>query len=218
MNLKYLFCIGVFFIISSQTFAQRGRGDQSYLGVTGGLSIFNILTDDLVTKPGQGFAGGFVTRGGYFNDFDMVYGLNFQNSKLNVEGQETPTSKTEDIGYTIQGVQIYLFGSYNLIVNHLSVEFGPVFGINGKMKLDDEELKDYYLSKHTGLQAEDIQNISKFDFRLAGGLTAGFQHFRLNAQYQYGLTNSLGKLNKENLKTEFKGNSSTIFLGAVVYF
>ncbi len=219
MKFKQSLFLSLFVLISYQISAQQNFGGQNYLGITGGMTTYDIQTGDLVTKPGSGFAGGFTTRGAFFNDFDLVYGLSFQNSKLKVEGRESQFSKAEDIGYTVQGVNINFFGSYNIIVSHLSVEFGPVFGINGKMNLDDKEMEDYLLSGYNTTTAKDIQDISKFDFRLAGGLTAGFEHFRFNAQYQYGLTNALGKLNDQNLEnTNFKGNSSTIFLGAVIYF
>lgn len=110
-------------------------------------------------------------------------------------------------------------GSYNIIVKHLSLEFGPVFNINGKLRLDNDKFKDYVLTGYETLSAEDIQDISKFNVHLAGGITAGLEHFRVFGQYQYGLTNMLGKLNSKDLeKKNFKGNSSTIIVGAVIYF
>ena len=56
------------------------------------------------------------------------------------------------------------------------------------------------------------------------GLSAGISHFRLRAQYIYGFTNMLGKLNKNNLETlgnsesKFKGNQSMLAFTAMITF
>ena len=87
------------------------------------------------------------------------------------------------------------------------------------MKLDSERLQDYILEGYSTLRAQDIQDISRINFRVAGGLTAGLRSFRVSALYQYGVTNMLGKLNDKSLeKTTFKGNSSTIIFAATLYF
>src|SRR5690606_29422115 len=183
----------------------------------GGITFFDIQTDDLVTKQQTGFTSGFTTRGAFRNNFDLIYGVSFQSASIAVEGSFS--TDTQNIGYTIQGAQINFLGSYNIIKKHLSVDFGPVFGINGKMKLDKEEYQDYVLSGYSTLTAKDIQEISRFNVRLAGGITAGLEHFRISAQYQYGVTNMLGKLNSKNLENEnFKGHGSTIILMGIIYF
>src|SRR5690606_40074621 len=83
-----------------------------------------------------------------------------------------PTRRSSDL---IQGAQINFLGSYNIIKKHLSIEFGPVFDINGKMKLDQDEYEDYILTGYNTLTAKNIQEISRFNVRLAGGITAGLR-------------------------------------------
>jgi len=219
MNFKQLIFVSFCLFFFQQTFAQRNYKGYNFLGIQGGITFFDIQTDDLVTKQKEGFTAGFTTRGAFRNDFDLVYGISFHSSSLGVEGSSLLGTDTQDIGYTIQGAQINFLGSYNIIVKHLSIEFGPVFNINGKMKLDKDEYENYVLTGYNTLTAKDIQEISRFNARLAGGLTAGLEHFRISAQYQYGLTNMLGGLNGKNLENEdFKGHSSTIILAGVIYF
>lgn len=219
MKLKNTAILFFLIFISYQTYSQRHYSGQNYIGLTGGLTIFDIQTDDFVTKSKGGFMGGFAARGAFHNDFDLIYGITFQNANIAVEGQPSFGSGTEEIEYTIQGAQINILGSYNIVVDHLSIEFGPVFNLNGKMKLKDDEYEDYILKGHTTTTAKDIQEISQFDFRVLGGITAGMRHFRLTAQYHYGVTNILGKLNDQGLeKSDFKGNTSTIVVAAIVYF
>jgi len=218
MSLKKLIFATLFLFSIQQSFAQRNYDGYNFLGIQGGITFFDIITDDLVTQQKEGFTAGFTTRGAFRNDFDLIYGLSFQSASVGVEGRGL-LDNTENIGYTIQGVQLNFLGSYNIIVKHLSLEFGPIFDINGKMKLEDDKYEDYILTGYNTLTAADIQDISKFNVRLAGGLTAGLEHFRVSAQYQYGVTNMLGSLNDKGLENEdFKGNSSTIVLAAVIYF
>ena len=217
MNFKRLIFASFCLFFFQQTFAQRNYEGYNFLGIQGGISFFDIQTDDLVTKQEMGFTAGFTTRGAFRNDFDLIYGLSFQNSSVGVEG--SLGGDTQNISYTIQGAQINFLGSYNIVVKHLSIEFGPVFSINGKMKLDRDEYEDYILTGYQELTAKDIQDISRFNVRLAAGLTTGLEHFRISAQYQYGLTNILGGLNGNDLENDnFKGNSSTIIVSGVIYF
>ncbi|CAM3341088.1 outer membrane beta-barrel protein [Aequorivita lipolytica] len=219
MNLKNLIFATFFLFVFQQTFAQRNYEGYNFFGLQGGITFFDIHTDDLVTEQREGFTAGFTTRGAFRNNFDLIYGLSFQSATVGVEGRESFGTKTQNIGYTIQGVQLNFLGSYNIIVKHLSFEFGPVFDLNGKMKLDDSKFEGYILTGYKKLTAKDIQEISRFNVRLAGGLTAGLEHFRISAQYQYGVTNILGGLNSKDLENDnFKGNSSTIIVAGVIYF
>ncbi|WP_347373615.1 outer membrane beta-barrel protein [Aequorivita sp. Q41] len=219
MNFKLVLFASFSLLIFTQSFAQRNYDGSNFLGIQGGLSFFDIQTDDLVTQQRQGFSAGFTTRGAFRNDFDLIYGLSFQNASVGVEGSAVLENDTQNIGYTIQGAQLNFLGSYNIVVKHLSIEFGPVLNINSKMKLDNEKFEEYILTGYNAITANDIQEISRFNVRLAGGLTAGLEHFRLSAQYQYGLTNILGKLNDKGLENKnFKGNSTTIIVAGVIYF
>jgi len=219
MNLKTCYISIFAFIFLQQLYAQRNFNGSNFLGVQGGVTSFDIKTDDLVTNQQTGFIAGFTTRGAFRNNFDLIYGLSFQSASIEVESSGVLGINSQNIGYTVKGVQINFLGSYNLVPKHLSIEFGPVVNINGKLKLDDDKFKDLILSGYETLSAKDIQDISKFNFHLAGGLTAGLEQFRVYGQYQYGLTNMLGKLNDKDLENkDFKGNSSTVIFGAVVYF
>jgi hypothetical protein len=219
MSLKKLFFVTLCFLFFQQTIAQRNYRGYNLLGITGGITFFDINTDDLVTSSKEGFVAGFTSRGAFRNDFDLIYGLSFQSAKVAVEGNNITGTSLQNIGYTIQGVQLNFLGSYNFIKKHLSIEFGPVFNINGKMKLDQDEYENYILSGYNTTTAKDIENISKFNIRAAAGLTAGLENFRLSAQYQYGVTNMLSALNSRNLENDdFNGHSSTIVVSGVIYF
>ncbi|MBT0607137.1 PorT family protein [Aequorivita echinoideorum] len=217
MKLKnFIFAVAIL-LISQSISAQRNYGGYNFLGITGGLTFFDINTDDFVTSQSTGFMAGFSARGAFRNDFDLIYGLTVQNSQVSI--QASNAASTQFVDYSLLGAQIHFMGSYNIVVKHLSIEFGPVLNVNGKLNLEQEQFEDYVITGYNELRAQDILDISKIDFRVAAGITAGFEHFRISGQYQYGVTNMLNNLNEQNLEiNDFKGNSSTLIVSGVIYF
>ena len=221
MSLKSVLIVTLSLVIFQQSYSQRNYEDYNRIGITGGFTFFDITTSDLTTEQGQGFEGGFTTRGAFRGPFDLIYGISFFNSSIGVKGSvdANGAGDTQFIDYQIQAAQIGLLGSLNIVKHHLSLEFGPIVNINGKMKLDTDRYKDYILDGYTTLRAQDIQEINRINFRVAGGISAGLRSFRVGAMYQYGLTNILDRLNDEKFeKTSFKGKSSTIIFNATLYF
>ena len=221
MSLKSVLIVTLSLVIFQQSYSQRNYEDYNRIGITGGFTLFDITTSDLTTEQGQGFEGGFTTRGAFRGPFDLIYGISFFNSSIRVKGSvgANGAGDTQFIDYQIQAAQIGFLGSLNIVKHHLSLEFGPIANINGKMKLDTDRYKDYILDGYTTLRAQDIQDINRINFRVAGGLTAGLRSFRVSAMYQYGLTNILDRLNDKELeKTSFKGKSSTLIFSATLYF
>ncbi|MAZ72007.1 MAG: hypothetical protein CMC70_02565 [Flavobacteriaceae bacterium] len=220
MSLKKLLLVTILIISFSTTYAQRNYDDYNKLGFQGGISLFDINTSNFVTEQRTGFGGGFTTRGAFRNNFDLIYGITFFSNKVGIFGSENGLgAKRQAISYNIPNVQLNFLGSYNIVKHHFSIEFGPILNINGNMKLDSERLENYILDGYNTLRAQDIEDINPVNFHVMGGATVGLESFRLSAQYQYGVTNMLNKLNDQNIEGEdFKGNSATIVVMAVVYF
>ena len=220
MSLKNLLFVTLVFLIFQKSFSQRNFDHYNRLGLTGGYSLYDINTSDLNTKQGSGFMAGFTTRGAFRNNFDLIYGLSFYSNKVEIFGRDIDNSSdTQYIDYKIQGVQINFLGSYNIIRHHLTIDFGPILNISGKLKVDQERFEDYILDGYDTLKAVDIEEISPVNLHLMGGISGGMESFRVGVQYQYGVFNMLNKLNDKNLEnTNFEGNSSTIIFSLYVYF
>ncbi|QNJ97499.1 PorT family protein [Constantimarinum furrinae] len=220
MSLKKLLFVTFSILLFQQTYSQRNFEEYNHLGIQGGLVLFDINTSDFITQQGEGFMGGFTTRGAFRNGFDLIYGISFYNSKVSIQGKRPGgLGDATFMGYTIQAAQLNFLGSYNIVKHHLSIEFGPILNVNGKLKLDSDQFENYIVDGYTTLRAGDIEDISKINFRVMGGITAGLENFRLSASYQYGLTNMLKNLNDKELEySDFDGKSSTITLAAVIYF
>lgn len=225
MSLKNLLFVtfSLAFIQFSQ--AQGNFDHNNHIGIQGGLTFFDIDTENFITEQGSGYMLGFTTRGAFYNDFDLIYGINFIQNEIGIAGKDLNDTQQgffeQSIDYTIQSAQISLLLSYNIVYPNLSIEVGPMLNVNGKMKLKQDTFNEFILDGYTDLKAEDIQNISRVHFYGMGGLTAGFENFRLSAQYQYGVTNLFGRLNdSEDInqpETKFQGNPHTI-IGMVILY
>lgn len=215
---RFFFCISITLLAVFQIHAQRRRGDANYLGVQAKGAVFTINTSDLPVDTGKGFIAGFTTRGRFYNDFDLVYGLDFLLANLEVLSQEDTK-----LSYKIQGVHLNVLGSYRIIDQYLSVEAGPILSLTSKLKLDDNNTANQIIKGYTALTAQDIEDISPFNLNGYIGITGGLRHIRLTLGYQYAFFNTLKKLNSQELKnkepaaTHFKGNTAIITAGLLVY-
>lgn len=222
-NLLFVTLTILFFQIAA---AQRNYQEFNHLGISGGIGFFDIDTDNFVTEQGTGYILAFTTRGMFYNRFDLIYGISFVQNEVGIfarnPGNTSNNFQSQYVNYTIQAAQITLLTSYNIVRNHLSLEAGPILNVNGRLKLDSNNFKEFILEGYETLKAEDIQNVSKVHFFLAGGITAGIENFRLGAQYQYGVTNLFNRFNDideiEKPEEGYDGHASTVLLTAVIYF
>jgi hypothetical protein len=157
----------------------------------------------------MGFAGGLSVRGNYYNNWSMIYGMQFFSNNFSLE-----SSFNQDIKYNIQGVQVRILFSYNVVEDHVSLDFGPVLQVNGKLKVDPTD--ENRILKGTLLAANQIVDISPVSGNFYLGCSAGSKTIRAVIFYEYGFTNILNKLNKDDaLQTlnngdSFKGNLGSI--------
>lgn len=219
--MKKQFLSAAFVLFTSFAFAQYEYRDSNRIGIIGGINQFNLKTDNFETKPLTGWNLGLSLRGNFYNDFDMVYAMQFSENKFSVPTHNI-LLQAEDVEYKLPSAQLSLMLSYKIVENHLSVEFGPVFQIGDKFKIDSENMTntiDNTMKEDgTALLAGEIIKISRFNFYPAVGITAGVRHFRVNVQYQYGVTNMLGKLNDSSTGLHgFKGNPGILSGNLIIY-
>ncbi|MEM7186883.1 MAG: hypothetical protein AAF466_09510 [Bacteroidota bacterium] len=226
MSLKKLLFVTITLFSIHNIAAQRNYDQNNHLGLTGGIGFFDIITDDFVTERGTGYGFGFTTRGAFYNQFDLIYGITFVQNEIGILARnlDDPTNQFQSqfVNYTMLAAQINFLGSMNIINNHLSIEAGPILNVNGKMKIDDEQFENFLVEGYDSLRSGDIQNVSRVHFHVMGGVTAGIENFRVGAQYQYGLTNIFNRFNDnadiQKPNGKFEGNTSTILVTATLYF
>ena len=213
--MKKIVFIAVLGFASLISNAQMRYRDSNRIGITVGVNQFDLATNNFATNPEIGWNLGLSIRGNFYNDFDMVYAMQFSENKFSVPTLNAAFQK-EDVSFKLPSAQISLLLSYKIVENHLSIEAGPMIQINDKFSIDEDANKTNSIV-NTALQAQDILKISRFNFYPTVGITAGVRHVRLNVQYQYGVTNILGKLNENNPTQSFKGHAG-ILSGNIIFY
>jgi hypothetical protein len=201
-------------VISFTGSAQYGYRDSNRIGINFGVNQFTLNTSNFQTKPKLGWNGGLSIRGNFYNNWDMVYAIQFSENNFSV-ATKSKFLANEDVNLKLASAQISLQLSYILVENVLSIEFGPIVQVGGKFKSEYD--KENNSISGTTLLVKDIEDISKFNFYPTIGLTAGVKHFRFNVSYQYGVNNMLGNLNSKNLGYDFKGNPGIINGNILLY-
>jgi len=212
--MKKIFFSFAFILITMNVFAQYDYRDSNRIGISFGVNQFTLNTNNFETKPGSGWNVGLSMRGNYYNDWDMVYAMQFSENNFTVVTTSGFISN-EAVNYKLSSAQISLMLSYKIVENHLSFEFGPLVEVNGKLNV--EKGKENNIITGTTLLAKDIVDISTFNFYPVIGITAGVRHVRLNISYQYGINNMLGNLNSQNSNVNFKGNPGILNENLILY-
>jgi len=210
--MKKSFFTVVLLIFTTTIFAQYQNRDGNRIGISGGVNQSTLYTSNFNSKPGMGYAGGLSVRGNYYNDWSMIFGMQFFVNKFSLE--TTSASLSKETEFSLTGVQIRLLLSYNIVEDHVSFDFGPVLQVNGKMSIDSRD--ETNLINGTLLQSKEILDVSKINGNFYAGISAGGKVVRAVIFYEYGFTNVLNKLNSEegltllNNNSKFKGNIGTI--------
>lgn len=206
---KLFFSISLVFL-SLTSFSQFREKDGNRIGITLGVSQSTLNTSNFKTNPGIGWNGGMSVRGNYYNNWSMIYGMQFFQNNFEIETQ-TSTLQKADTKFSLSGAQIRLLLSYNVVKNHVSFDLGPVLQINGKLKCNTKE-ENNTISGYTTLKAKDIAEVNTINGNAYVGISAGGTRLRAVLFYQYGFTNVLNNLNsQEGLGGyHFKGNIGTM--------
>lgn len=223
-RLILLVAIALCFVTSNH--AQKGNYPiTNGFSVFGGITKFNIATDNFVTSQGDGFLGGMsATVDIPLRWYNISFGMQLSENNIDILGRPTLVStENEFVNYKLFAAQVAMLLHIKAIPNHFTIDVGPMLQYNGKLELKNKDQEGYYINNYTNLIAEDITNISQFNFNGVVGASLGIRNFKLKAQYIYGFTNILNKLENQNLDTtggdaRFKGNQNMLVLGAMVSF
>ncbi len=210
----------------TESFGQPRNYDiNNGFGVFGGITKFDIQTDNFITTEGDGFMAGMTAMVDIPHKwYNMSYGMHMAENNINISGRTLQGgSDQEFIKYKIFTAQVALLMHIKPFQDFFTIDVGPMIQYNGKMELKDTAKESYYINNYTNLIASDITRISQFNFNGAVGATLGIKNFKIKAQYIYGITNILKKLEDQNLDTaggdvRFKGNQTQLVLGAMICF
>ena len=227
MKYNQLFLLVAFLLcFVTKSFSQKGNYRiNNGFGITGGVTEFDIVTDNFITKSSNGFLGGMsATVDIPLRWYNVSFGMQLSESNIEISGRPALISSQEEfIEYKMFAAQVAMLLHVKVVPNHFTIDLGPMLQYNGKLEFKDRDQEGYSINNYTNLSAQDITNISQFNFNGAIGASVGIRNFKLKAQYIYGFTNILKKLEGEDSITiggdsRFKGNQTMLVLGAIISF
>jgi len=195
-------------------------------GIEGGITQFDIITDNFVTEQGKGWLfGASATVDIPHKWYNMSYIIQLSEHTIGISAKNPfDTANTNEfVDYKIFNAQIALKAHVKIIKTFLTLDVGPMLQYNSELEMKDDKYENYIITNYDNLRAQDISKISQINFNGTAGLSAGYSHFRVKAQYIYGFTNMLNKLNKNDLDVgannkKFKGNQSMMVFTAMITF
>lgn len=192
------------------------------IGIQGGVTQYDIISDNLVTKKGNGWLGGMAATVDLPNKwYNISYNIQLSENNLEIAATAPLSSAEEYLQYNILMAQISLVGHVKLIGPYFTLDAGPMIQYSGELQLKDENKGNFSLSGDNSLTADELSDISKFNLNGTIGLSAGFGSIKLRCQYIYGLTNMLNKVNSSNNlsgQDKLKGNQSLLAFTAMLTF
>lgn len=229
MKFKYPFLlVAISLCFVTKSFSQKGNYDIiNGVGIFGGVTSIDLTTDNFITTTGNGFIGGLSSTVEISHKwYNMSFGLHLSESAIKISARPTmlgASNPDEFIDYKFFATQMALMMHVKLAGSYVTLDVGPMLQYNGKLELKDSNKENYFINNYSNLIASDITNISNFNVNGAVGITAGFKFVKLRAHYIHGFTNTLKKLNSENLDTSggvssFKGNTSMLVFGGMISF
>ncbi|MEN3323793.1 hypothetical protein VP395_08650 [Mariniflexile soesokkakense] len=225
-NIQLILLVAILLCFVTKNFAQKGNYRiTNGISVTGAITKFNIATDNFTTNQGDGFLGGFnATVDIPHKWYNVSFGMQLSESAIGISARPLQVvANSEFIDYKIFAAQVVMLVQIKVIPDYFTIDLGPMLQYNSKLELKDKSKESYFVDNYANLSAEDITDISQFNFNGAIGASVGFKFFKLKAQYIYGFTNILNKLENQSLNTSggnarFKGNQNMLVLGAIASF
>ena len=194
-------------------------------GLMGGISLYDITTDNFSTKQGLGWAGGLsATLDLPHKGYTVSYGMQFSESSLEISGRPPETvNGNEMLEFKLIAVQLGFTYHKKIFGDNFTIDLGPQLQYNGKLELKDSTQEGYYINGYNSLTALDIADISQFNVNGMIGASVGIGSVKIKAQYIYGFLNILDKLNDKNLNVgtnseKFDGHQSMLVIAAMFTF
>lgn len=221
-KLFLLVVIGAAFVTLCQ--AQHKRYTiKNGIGIQGGITQFDILTDNFTTKSNSGWVAGLsATVDIPHKWYTVSYNFTLSENNIDIAARSLANPTEQFVEYKLLTTQLSFLFHAKLIGSNITLDVGPMLQYNGDLELKDESNEGLVLVNYDTLLTEDISKISNFNVNGVVGLSAGFGSFKLKGHYIYGFTNMLSNLNKEDLSVgnnkEFKGNQSMLVITAQLTF
>lgn len=194
---------------------------QNSIGVYGGLTQFNIDTDDLTTESGSGWLVGLAATVDLPHRwYNVSYNIQLAENQFGVGASPISAGQTQFVDYKVFTAQIALIGHLKIIDKYLTIDVGPMLQYNGDLDIQDETKESYIIDGYNTATLNDLPEVAHFNVNAAVGATLGFDSFKVRAQYIYGFLNSFKSTNNQNLaeSINIEGNQNMLVFSAMFLF
>lgn len=224
-NLQLILLVAFITTFVTKSFAQPKHYDiKNGIGIEGGITQFDIITDNFETTKGDGWIGSLsATVDIPHKWYNLSYSIQLAQNNLGISGRESNFNITPlDIDYKVLTAQIALLWHARIVQGYFTIDFGPMIQYNSKLEFNNLDQESFLINGYEQVKASDITDISNVGIDGTVGATLGFSHFKFQAQYIYGLNNIFNKLNSNKELGElvderkFKGNMSMIGFTATI--
>ena len=227
--LLVVICVG---FVTTLTAQHKNYNIKNGFALGGGLTQFDIITDNFETQNGTGWLAHMsATVDIPHKWYNVSYGMQLSENRLSVNGYTNSLSAGFDpviisnikpIDYKILTAQVAFLVHAKIAGPYLTLDFGPMLQYNSDLEFDDKAQEEWLVADFDNLLAKDFVDLTNFNVNGAVGLTAGFDHFKVRGQYIYGFTNILGAMNdaefSQTLNKKFKGNQSMLTVALMLTF
>ncbi|WP_397364167.1 hypothetical protein [Olleya sp. R77988] len=225
-KLQYALLVALTIGFVTKNFSQHTRYKiQNGFALGGGITQFDIITDNFETQKGDGWMGHMSATVDIPQKwYNISYGMQLSENTMSLNGLTSSLSSTiEPVEYKIFAAQVaFLWHAKPFGSSHFTIDFGPMLQYNSDLELNDDTQEDFILTDLDTVLAKDVKELNNFNVNGVVGATLGFGHFKVKAQYIYGFTNILGALNdaefNQTLNKQFKGNQSMLAFTAMITF
>ena len=226
-NIQLSLLVALMLCFVTKNFAQHKNYDiKNGFGLFGGITQFDIITDNFETTKGNGWIGGMsATVDIPHKWYNASYGMQLSENTIGISGRTSNTDLTEkELEYKIFTAQLAFMWHTKLAGSFITLDFGPMLQYNSDLELIDDEQENFLVTNYDALTANDITDISNFNVNGTVGFTAGFSFIKFKAHYIYGLLNTLNALNSKSdldltgSNKKFKGNQSMLAFSAMITF
>lgn len=194
---------------------------QNSIGVYGGLTQYNIDTDNLTTESGTGWLVGLAATVDLPHRwYNVSYNIQLAENQFGIGASPTASGQTEFIDYKIFTAQVALIGHLKIIDKYFTIDAGPMLQYNGDLDIQDDSKENYILDGFNTITVNNLPEVSNFNVNATVGATVGLDSFKLRAQYIYGFLNSFKSSSNQNLteSIDLKGNQNMLVFSAMFLF
>ena len=127
------------------------------IGIGGGITQFDITTDNFITNKENGFLGSMLAHVDLPHRwYNMSFGMQLSENNLGISARPTIASTEEEfVKYKMFAAQIALLGHIKLIGSYFTVDVGPMLQYNGKLEIKDKSKQGYFVNNYDNLTATD---------------------------------------------------------------